>query len=160
MWRCQVLIQEPNSAPSGGRAITWRTWAGTEQQVAALEQSVAELRSQPPAQASEALQQLEARVAELEKGAGNPDSSAAAAALEARVTDLASQVEALKSNPAAAPVSPETTAAIDSLGERVAALETRLPEALSGLEGSATALRNDLAQLSARVDGLPAAERG
>ena len=131
-----------------------------QQQVAALEQSVAELRNRPPAQAnSEALQQLEARVAELEKGAGNPDSGAATAALEARVTDLASQVEALRSSPAAAPVSPETTAAINALGERIAALETRLPEALSGLEGSATALRNDLAQLSARVDGLPAAER-
>jgi hypothetical protein len=97
-----------------------------------------------------------------ETGARETRAGEAVTALEAKVRNLASAVEALKgAGVTAVPQSAlsDLGARIDGVSKRLGALEAKPTVDLSGLEGGIADLKSGLAALGGRVDALPTAER-
>lgn len=162
--------------------------APLQDQVAQLEAAIAQLREQSGGASGTgpALQEVQNRLAELETAAANRPAGPPDPALEARLTDLSAQVEALRSddaggsqNPALAglatrideiagqindtaaiaPRLDEIAGRIDEVAGRVEALEARPQVDLSGLEGSLGQVQEQLSALGQRIDSAPKEER-
>ena len=138
--------------------------APLQQQVAGLEQAIAELRSQPaaPGGNAAALGAIQTRLAALEQATSGAASGQSSAGLEARLSELSSEVEALRSGAgsgASEPALAGIAARIDEIAGRLGSLEGQPPIDLSGLEGQVAELREQVAQLAGRLQAVPSAER-
>ena len=162
--------------------------APLQDQVAELEAAIGQLRDQSgdASAAGPALQEVQDRLAELETAAASRPAGPADPGLEARLSELAGQVEALRNvgangseNPALAglasrideiagqvndtravgPRIDEIAARAEDIDKRLGAIEARPQVDLSGLEGALAQVQEQLAGLAGRVDALPTEER-
>ncbi len=137
--------------------------APLQQQVAGLEQAIAELRSQPAAGGDPALLgEVQNRLAALEQAASAAGSTESSQALEARLGELASEVEALRSSGGTGATEPALAGIatrIDEIAGRLGSLEGQGPVDVTGLESSIAEIREQLAQLAERVEAAPTEER-
>jgi hypothetical protein len=137
--------------------------APLQQQVAGLEQAIAELRSQPAAGGDPAsLGEVQNRLAALEQAASAAGSSEPSQALEARLGELASQVESLRSSGGTGATEPALAGIakrIDEIAGRLGSLEGQGPVDISAVEASVSELQNRLDQLGERVEAAPTEER-
>ena len=137
--------------------------APLQQQVAGLEQAIAELRSQPAAGGDPAsLGEVQNRLAALEQAASAAGSTESSQALEARLGELASEVEALRSSGGTGATEPALAGIatrIDEIAGRLGSLEGQGPVDVTGLESSIAEIREQLAQLAERVEAAPTEER-
>lgn len=121
--------------------------APLREQIAAMEETIAEMRRQGDTAAPDAaLQELQTRLAEVERLAGQA-SSATSPDVDARLSELAAQIEAIRGNAAA---QSETAASIAALDQRVGALETRV-EGMPG-ENRVAAVETELEALRGEAD--------
>jgi hypothetical protein len=137
--------------------------APLQQQVAGLEQAIAELRSQPAAGGDPAsLGEVQNRLAAPEQAASAAGSTESSQALEARLGELASEVEALRSSGGTGATEPALAGIarqIDEIAGRLGSLEESGPVDVTGLETSIAELREQLVQLAERVEAAPTGER-
>jgi hypothetical protein len=136
--------------------------APLQAQLTELDQAVAELRNQPAAEtpSGAGLEDLQNRLAAIEEAVAAGQAGGDPAS-EARLTELSTQIEELRAAASAdgGPASAELAGRIDEIAGRLAALESRPAADVSAIEGSVAEIRQQVSDLSARLEGLAPAER-
>lgn len=135
-------------------------------QVDALEQAVGELRNRPAAAVAwpdaAAVAELRSRIAGLEQRPASAAPGQPTGAVEARLSELAAQVEGLTNSAAggnAAPALAEVGSRIDEVSGRLGALEARPALDVAGLQASIEDLLRQAEALASGQAALPGIER-